>query len=106
MEGGAPPPIETVCAAIETLYHNPDPREKERASNWLQDLQKSVFAWKVSTSIITEAAVIYCIAYKHYMENLLSYSSYSIFGTCRLPMSYYIEKEQSLLRAATLLLRR
>ena len=48
MEGGAPPPIETVCAAIETLYHNPDPREKERASNWLQDLQKSVFAWKVS----------------------------------------------------------
>ena len=52
MEGGAPPPIETVCAAIETLYHNPDPREKERASNWLQDLQKSVFAWKVSASII------------------------------------------------------
>ena len=48
MEGGAPPPIETVCAAIDTLYHNPDPREKERASNWLQDLQKSVFAWKVS----------------------------------------------------------
>ena len=63
MEGGAPPPIETVCAAIETLYHNPDPREKERASNWLQDLQKSVFAWKVSTSIITQVDVIYYIAY-------------------------------------------
>ena len=59
MEGGAPPPIETVCAAIETLYHNPDPREKERASNWLQDLQKSVFAWKVSKSIITQVDVIY-----------------------------------------------
>ena len=63
MEGGAPPPIETVCAAIETLYHNPDPREKERASNWLQDLQKSVFAWKVSTSIIAQVDVIYYIAY-------------------------------------------
>ena len=63
MEGGAPPPIETVCAAIETLYHNPDPREKERASNWLQDLQKSVFAWKVSTSTITDVDVIYYIAY-------------------------------------------
>ena len=63
MEGGAPPPIETVCAAIETLYHNPDPREKERASNWLQDLQKSVFAWKVSTSIITQVDVISHIAH-------------------------------------------
>ena len=48
MEGGAPPSIETVCAAIASLYHNPDPKEKERASTWLQALQKSVFAWKVS----------------------------------------------------------
>ena len=47
MEGGAPPSIETVCAAIASLYHNPDPKEKERASTWLQALQKSVFAWKV-----------------------------------------------------------
>ena len=51
MEGGAPPPIETVCAAIHTLYHNPDPREKERASTWLQALQKSVFAWKVNLTL-------------------------------------------------------
>ena len=52
MEGDAPPPIETVCAAIHTLYHNPDPREKERANSWLQDLQKSVFAWKVSIMVL------------------------------------------------------
>ena len=48
MEGGGPPSIETVCGAISSLYHNPDPKEKERASIWLQALQKSVFAWKVS----------------------------------------------------------
>ena len=72
MEGGAPPPIETVCAAIETLYHNPDPREKERASNWLQDLQKSVFAWKVSTSIKTQVDVIYYIAYIYTLHGKLA----------------------------------
>lgn len=49
MEGGAPPSIEDVCLAIHTLYHNPDPREKERASNWLQEFQKSVHAWTVRT---------------------------------------------------------
>jgi len=43
----SPPTVETVCAAIATLYHNPDRTEKDKASNWLQILQKSVYAWKV-----------------------------------------------------------
>ena len=45
----APPSVETVCAAIATLYHNPDKNEKDKASVWLQALQKSVYAWKVIT---------------------------------------------------------
>ena len=46
----SPPSVGTVCAAIATLYHNPDKTEKDKASNWLQTLQKSVYAWKVKTS--------------------------------------------------------
>ncbi len=41
------PTIEETCSAIATLYYNPDRGEKEKASVWLQDFQKSVHAWKV-----------------------------------------------------------
>jgi hypothetical protein len=44
----SPPSVDTVCAAIATLYHNPDRTEKDKASVWLQTLQKSVYAWKVT----------------------------------------------------------
>lgn len=36
------PSLETVYQAVYTLYHNPDPQEKENASKWLGELQKSV----------------------------------------------------------------
>ena len=36
------PEIEIVYEALKALYHNPDPSSKERASQWLGDLQKSV----------------------------------------------------------------
>ena len=36
-----------VVSAINALYGSPDPKEKERASAWLESLKKSVFAWKV-----------------------------------------------------------
>lgn len=38
----ASPSLETVYQAVYTLYHNPDPAEKEKASQWLGELQKSV----------------------------------------------------------------
>ena len=41
------PSLEMVLTAIRTLFHNPDPKEKERADTWLKELQKSVHAWKV-----------------------------------------------------------
>lgn len=37
------PSLETVCQAIQTLYHNPDVTAKEKASFWLGELQKSVW---------------------------------------------------------------
>jgi len=36
------PPLDTVYQAVFTLYHNPDPTEKEKASLWLGELQRSV----------------------------------------------------------------
>ena len=44
----SPPSVEETVACIATLYHNPNPDEKSQANQWLQILQNSVFAWKVS----------------------------------------------------------
>lgn len=37
-----PPSLETVCQAINALYHNPESSGKEKASLWLGELQHSV----------------------------------------------------------------
>lgn len=36
------PAIDLVLSAVSALYNNPDKAEKERASEWLLQLQKSV----------------------------------------------------------------
>ncbi|KAG8222278.1 hypothetical protein J437_LFUL003259 [Ladona fulva] len=46
------PPLETVYQAIYTLNHNPDSAGKEKASQWLGALQRSVFAWKVADEML------------------------------------------------------
>ncbi|KAG8288190.1 hypothetical protein J6590_020954 [Homalodisca vitripennis] len=38
------PPLETVYQAVFALYRNPDTAEKEKASMWLNDLQRSVLS--------------------------------------------------------------
>ncbi|XP_014673876.1 PREDICTED: transportin-3-like [Priapulus caudatus] len=48
----AAPSLETVTQAIQTLYHNPDVTAKERASFWLGELQKSVYAWEISDHLL------------------------------------------------------
>lgn len=51
------PNLEIVILAVSTLYKNPDRKEKERASEWLLTLQKSVskgydlFFLKLGTNI-------------------------------------------------------
>ncbi|XP_075224525.1 transportin 3 isoform X1 [Lycorma delicatula] len=52
------PSLETVYQAVHTLYHNPDPSEKEKASLWLGELQKSVYAWKVADELLHRHADI------------------------------------------------
>uniref|UniRef100_A0A8D8ZEZ3 Transportin-3 n=1 Tax=Cacopsylla melanoneura TaxID=428564 RepID=A0A8D8ZEZ3_9HEMI len=46
------PSLETVYSAVHTLYQNPDKSEKEKASQWLQQLQKSIFAWKIADEML------------------------------------------------------
>ena len=38
----SPPPLHTVYQAVSALYNCPDTSEKEKASLWLGELQKSV----------------------------------------------------------------
>ncbi|CAG9853754.1 unnamed protein product [Phyllotreta striolata] len=46
------PDLEVVKSAVSTLYNNPDGGEKERASRWLLELQKSVHAWTVADELL------------------------------------------------------
>lgn len=41
----AAPTTEAVYQGVYALYNNPDSAEKEKASQWLDSLQKSVSAW-------------------------------------------------------------
>ncbi|TWW64393.1 Transportin-3 Importin-12 [Takifugu flavidus] len=51
MEGGKPS-LALVYQAIQALYHDPDPAGKERASVWLGELQRSMYAWEVSDQLL------------------------------------------------------
>ncbi|XP_017783001.1 PREDICTED: transportin-3 [Nicrophorus vespilloides] len=46
------PNIEIVYMAISALYNNPNSTEKERASHWLRNFQKSVHAWTLADEIL------------------------------------------------------
>ncbi|XP_044131831.1 transportin-3 isoform X1 [Bufo gargarizans] len=46
------PGLQTVYQAVQALYHDPDPSGKERASLWLGELQRSVFAWEISDQLL------------------------------------------------------
>ncbi|KAJ8315715.1 hypothetical protein KUTeg_007865 [Tegillarca granosa] len=46
------PSLETVNHALQALYNNPDVAGKEKASVWLGELQRSVFAWKISDQLL------------------------------------------------------
>ncbi|CAH1407920.1 unnamed protein product [Nezara viridula] len=54
------PSLETVHQAVYALYHNPDPAEKEKASLWLGQLQKSVFSWKIADEILHTSTDVEC----------------------------------------------
>ncbi|KAK7896713.1 hypothetical protein WMY93_022038 [Mugilogobius chulae] len=51
MEGGKPS-LPLVYQAVQALYHDPDPSGKERASVWLGELQRSMYAWEISDQLL------------------------------------------------------
>ncbi|XP_018403619.1 PREDICTED: transportin-3 [Cyphomyrmex costatus] len=46
------PNLETVYQAVFSLYNNTNPAEPGRASLWLGELQRSVFAWKIADEML------------------------------------------------------
>ncbi|KAK3701544.1 hypothetical protein QZH41_020530, partial [Actinostola sp. cb2023] len=46
------PSLEQVKSVINTLYSNPDPHSKEKASEWLGNLQRSMHAWEVADQLL------------------------------------------------------
>ncbi|XP_028670547.1 transportin-3 isoform X2 [Erpetoichthys calabaricus] len=51
MEGGKPS-LALVYQAVQALYHDPDPAGKERASLWLEEFQRSMYAWEISDQLL------------------------------------------------------
>ncbi|CAB3372965.1 Hypothetical predicted protein [Cloeon dipterum] len=50
----AAPSLENVYEAVSTLFNNLDNTQKEKASAWLDELQKSVYAWKIADAMLHE----------------------------------------------------
>ncbi|XP_018314649.1 transportin-3 [Mycetomoellerius zeteki] len=48
----SPPNLETVYQAVFSLYNNTNPTEPGKASLWLGELQRSVFAWKIADEML------------------------------------------------------
>lgn len=49
---GSKPSLPIVYQAVQALYHDPDPAGKERASVWLEELQRSMYAWEISDQLL------------------------------------------------------
>ncbi|XP_018342669.1 PREDICTED: transportin-3 isoform X1 [Trachymyrmex septentrionalis] len=48
----SPPNLETVYQAVFSLYNNTNPTEPGKASLWLGELQKSIFAWQIADEML------------------------------------------------------
>ncbi|VDO80154.1 unnamed protein product [Soboliphyme baturini] len=48
------PSVDTVYQAIRTLHYDTEVHAKEKASIWLGEFQKSVFAWSISDALLRE----------------------------------------------------
>ncbi|XP_062850718.1 transportin-3 isoform X1 [Trichomycterus rosablanca] len=49
---GEKPSLAVVYQAVQALYHDPNPGGKERASVWLGELQRSMYAWEISDQLL------------------------------------------------------
>ncbi|XP_062562419.1 transportin-3 isoform X1 [Armigeres subalbatus] len=47
-----PPTAEAVLQSVFTLYNNPNKQEKETASKWLEEFQKSIHSWEIADQLL------------------------------------------------------
>lgn len=47
-----PPNAQAVLAAVTTLYSSPNVQDKEKASSWLGEFQRSIFAWETADQLL------------------------------------------------------
>ncbi|XP_055375731.1 transportin-3 [Condylostylus longicornis] len=50
----AAPTTEVVYQGIFTLYNNPNSKEKEKASKWLEEFQKSIYSWTIADQLLQQ----------------------------------------------------
>ncbi|EDO32037.1 predicted protein [Nematostella vectensis] len=74
------PTVEQVRSVISTLYNSPDPHAKEKASEWLGHLQRSVYAWEIADQLL--------------MQNTDVETSYFAAQTMRTKVQYYFHELQ------------
>ena len=75
----AAPGVEHVGEAIKSLYHDPDPKRKEEASKWLNQLQRSVFAWTISDQLLQrQLDVETCYFAAQTMRSKIQYSFHEL----------------------------
>ena len=71
--------MEHVAEAIKSLYHDPDPKRKEEASKWLNQLQRSVFAWTISDQLLQrQMDVETCYFAAQTMRSKIQYSFHEL----------------------------
>ena len=75
----AAPGVEHVVEAIKSLYHDPVPKRKEEASKWLNQLQRSVYAWTISDQLLQrQLDVETCYFAAQTMRSKIQYSFHEL----------------------------
>ncbi|XP_055836947.1 transportin-3 [Episyrphus balteatus] len=48
------PSTDVVYQGIYTLFNNPNSRDKEKASKWLEEFQKSIYSWTIADELLQQ----------------------------------------------------
>ncbi|XP_073827400.1 transportin 3 [Musca autumnalis] len=48
------PTADLVYQGICTLFHNSNPKEKEKANKWLEEFQKSIYSWTIADELLQQ----------------------------------------------------
>ncbi|CAD6999639.1 transportin-3 [Ceratitis capitata] len=73
------PTAELVYQGICTLFHNNNPKEKEKANKWLEEFQKSIFSWTIADELLQQKRDLHsCYFAAQTMRNKIQNSFYEL----------------------------